>query len=233
MFLQQPSPTVRHRTGSTARTVVAAVVAVVVLLDVCGCRPPAAASAAPRPAPTSPTSHASLEPPREEVSPGPGDGPASDRVGALGVEDGRLPDGVTPVDTAYPAVANLDEHLRAALRRAAAAAADDGITVHLNSGWRSPAYQQHLLAEAVATYGSRREAARWVATPATSPHVSGDAVDVADLDATTWLSTHGARYGLCQVYANEPWHYELRPRAVDRGCPDQYADPSADPRMWG
>jgi len=212
VFLQQPSPTVRHRTGSTARTVVAAVVAVVVLLDVCGCRPPAAASAAPRPAPTSPTSHASLEPPRE---------------------DGRLPDGVTPVDTAYPAVANLDEHLRAALRRAAAAAADDGITVHLNSGWRSPAYQQHLLAEAVATYGSRREAARWVATPATSPHVSGDAVDVADLDATTWLSTHGARYGLCQVYANEPWHYELRPRAVDRGCPDQYADPSADPRMWG
>jgi hypothetical protein len=61
--------------------------------------------------------------------------------------------------------------------------------------------------------------------------VSGDAVDLGELDATTWLSEHGSAFGLCQVYDNEPWHFELRLRAVDHGCPDRYADPSQDPRM--
>jgi hypothetical protein len=61
--------------------------------------------------------------------------------------------------------------------------------------------------------------------------VSGDAVDIGPSDATTWLSEHGAEYGLCQIYSNEPWHYELRPDASDHGCPPLYADPSHDPRM--
>jgi LAS superfamily LD-carboxypeptidase LdcB len=105
--------------------------------------------------------------------------------------------------------------------------------VHLTSGWRSAAYQEQLLEDAISTYGTRAEAARWVATPATSPHVSGDAVDIRNADATAWLEGHGARYGLCQVFANEPWHFELRPAAVGRGCPAQYRDPSHDPRMTG
>ena len=105
--------------------------------------------------------------------------------------------------------------------------------MRLTSGWRSAAYQEQLLEDAVATYGSRAEAARWVATPATSPHVSGDAVDIRNADATTWLAEHGARYGLCQVFRNEPWHFELRPAATDHGCPAQYRDPSHDPRMKG
>jgi LAS superfamily LD-carboxypeptidase LdcB len=70
-----------------------------------------------------------------------------------------------------------------------------------------------------------------VATPETSAHVSGDAVDVGPADATAWLSEHGADYGLCQIYDDEPWHYELRPDAVDDGCPVRYADPTEDPRM--
>ena len=48
--------------------------------------------------------------------------------------------------------------------------------------------------------------------------MSGDAVDIGRSDATAWLSEHGAEYGLCQIYANEPWHYELRPEAVDRAA---------------
>ena len=64
-----------------------------------------------------------------------------------------------------------------------------------------------------------QEAARWVATADTSPHVQGDAIDVGPWAATSWLSEHGAAYGLCQVYANEPWHYELRPDAVDARLP--------------
>ena len=67
--------------------------------------------------------------------------------------------------------------------------------------------------------------------PTTSAHVSGDAVDIGPVDATAWLSEHGAEYGLCQIYGNEPWHYELRPEAIDHGCPPMYADPTHDPRM--
>jgi hypothetical protein len=151
---------------------------------------------------------------------------ATDR--ALGVADGRVPDGATVSDDALPAVARLDPRLLRALR---SAAADAGTDFRVNSGWRSPAYQEQLLDEAVARYGSRAAAARWVATPDTSPHVSGDAVDLAGSDAIAWLARHGPAYGLCQVFRNEPWHYELRPEAVDDGCPAQYADPSHDPRM--
>jgi hypothetical protein len=61
--------------------------------------------------------------------------------------------------------------------------------------------------------------------------VSGDAVDIGPFDATAWLSEHGAHYGLCQIYRNESWHYELRPEATSRGCPRMYADPTQDPRM--
>lgn len=38
--------------------------------------------------------------------------------------------------------------------------------------------------------------ARWVATAHTSPHVSGDTIDIGPSDATAWLSEHGAEYGL-------------------------------------
>jgi hypothetical protein len=145
--------------------------------------------------------------------------------------DGALPDGVTVFDDEYPGVASLDPDLLQALREAATDAADDGIEFYVNSGWRSPRYQNQLLREAVSKYGSEKEAARWVATADTSPHVSGNAVDIGSFDATAWLSEHGAEYGLCQIYGNEPWHYELRPQAIDRGCPGMYADPTHDPRM--
>ncbi|WP_274035495.1 M15 family metallopeptidase [Streptomyces sp. MMBL 11-1] len=151
--------------------------------------------------------------------------------GALGEADGVVPDGVTVLDDGIPAVARLDADLLAALRRAAREAARDGVEFAVNSGWRSPAYQNELLREAVARYGSEAEAARWVATAQTSPHVSGDAVDIGPADATEWLSEHGAAHGLCQTYRNEPWHYELRTEAIDRGCPRMYADPTQDPRM--
>lgn len=151
--------------------------------------------------------------------------------GGVGEADGVVPDGVTVFDDVVPAVAELDPDLLKALRRAATAAADDNVTFYVNSGRRSPAYQDQLLREAVSTYGSEDEAARWVATADTSPHVSGDAVDLGQSDATAWLSEHGAEYGVCQIYRNEPWHYELRPEAIDDGCPVMYADPTQDPRM--
>jgi zinc D-Ala-D-Ala carboxypeptidase len=151
--------------------------------------------------------------------------------GALGEADGAVPDGTTVFDDAIPGVANLDSDLLGALRRAATDAADDGIEFVVDSGWRSPEYQEQLLREAVSEYGSEEEAARWVATPNRSAHVSGDAVDIGPSGAAAWLSEHGAEYELCQIYGNEPWHYELRPEASEHGCPPMYADPTQDPRM--
>jgi LAS superfamily LD-carboxypeptidase LdcB len=157
--------------------------------------------------------------------------PRVDRAPRLLGDSGDVPDEVTVFNTKVPAVVRLDGELLGALRLAATDAERFGVTFYVNSGWRSAAYQARLLRDAVSQYGSEREAARWVATPQTSPHVSGDAVDIGPAKAATWLSRHGARYGLCQIYDNEPWHYELRPAAVTDGCPPRYADPTHDPRM--
>jgi zinc D-Ala-D-Ala carboxypeptidase len=158
-------------------------------------------------------------------------GATTEADGAVTEADGVVPNGVTVFDDQYPGLANLDPDLLQALREAATDAADGGVEFFVHSGWRSPEYQNQLLREAVSEYGSEEEAARWVATVETSAHVSGDAVDIEHSDATAWLSEHGAEYGLCQIYRNEPWHYELRPQAIDRGCPRMYADPTHDPRM--
>jgi hypothetical protein len=160
-------------------------------------------------------------------APPPPKAPRSEHRGALGEADGAVPDDVTVFDDEVPAVANLDPDLLKALRRAAT---DGGVKFSVNSGRRSPEYQNRLLRDAVSKYGSEDEAARWVATAATSPHVSGDAVDIGPSSATAWLSEHGAEHGLCQIYRNEPWHYELRTNATDRGCPLMYANPTQDPR---
>jgi zinc D-Ala-D-Ala carboxypeptidase len=155
----------------------------------------------------------------------------TERRGVLDEADGAVPDGTTVFDNEIPGVTNLDPALLGAVRSAATDAADDGVEFYVDSGWRSPEYQNRLLREAISEYGSEEEAARWVATAETSAHVSGDAVDIGPRDATAWLSEHGAEYGLCQIYGNEPWHYELRPEAIDHGCAPMYADPTHDPRM--
>ena len=179
--------------------------------------------AAPQPPPRSIPSYDAV--PRGEL------GRTPNVDGALTRADGLLPDGTTVRDDGLPGIANLDPDLLYALRVAASKAADDGIELAINSGWRSRGYQEALLRSAISEYGSLAEAERWVATADTSPHVSGDAVDIGSADGTTWLSKHGAAYGLCQIYRNEAWHFELRPEAIKRGCPPMYADPTHDPRM--
>lgn len=159
------------------------------------------------------------------------DGPTTTDDGRLGPEDGVVPDGVTVFDEQLPGIARLDPALLAALQAAATDAAADGVTFSVHSAWRSPAYQEQLRRDAVAEHGSEDAADRWAATPERSLHVSGDAADIGGTDARDWLAAHGARYGLCRVYENEPWHVELRPAAVAEGCPALYADASQDPRL--
>ncbi|WP_053204170.1 M15 family metallopeptidase [Jiangella muralis] len=139
-------------------------------------------------------------------------------------DDGDIGDRVVTVaDTDEPAVANLDPDLLAALRDATHDAAEDGITIQLNSGWRDPDYQNRLLDQAIDEHGSREEALRWVSTPDESAHVTGDAVDVGPTDAAYWMSRYGSDYGLCQTYANEIWHYELTVEPGD-SCPPSRSD---------
>jgi D-alanyl-D-alanine carboxypeptidase len=146
--------------------------------------------------------------------------------GGLGIADGAIPYRTTVFDDDVPGVANLDPPFLAALRRAAADAAAEGVVFTVNSGWRTPAYQRRLRREAVIEHGSEEAAARWVSTPETSPHVAGDAIDLGPAAAQAWLTAHGPAYGLYQVYRNEPWHYELRPD--DR--PPMHDTPADDPR---
>jgi D-alanyl-D-alanine carboxypeptidase len=151
--------------------------------------------------------------------------------GVLGEADGVVPDGTTAFDDEIPGIANLDPDLLGALRRAATDAAGDEVEMFVTSGWRSRTYQEQLFRQAISKYGSKEKAAHWVAPPGTSAHESGKAVDIGSSDAVAWMSKHGAAYGLCQIYRNEPWHYELRPGAINRGCPRMDADPTRDPRM--
>ena len=125
---------------------------------------------------------------------------------------------LSPFDVDNPAVGQLDPRLLAAVQQAATAAAADGVAMTITSGWRSAAFQQQLLDDAVASYGSLAVARQYVQTPEHSRHVLGQAVDIGAAPADQWLVANGVRFGLCQIYANEVWHFEL---AVDAAgnCP--------------
>jgi D-alanyl-D-alanine carboxypeptidase len=161
--------------------------------------------------PIEPVSTTEPTAPPQELKMGPA---ATDTYG------GWIPDGqaLSPFDTSNPALAQLDPALLAAIQDAANAAKQQGIELRINSGWRSPGFQQRLFDDAVRQYGSVQIASQFVASPEVSKHVVGQAVDVAPIDADRWLIANGAQFGLCQIYANELWHFEL---AVDAqgNCP--------------
>jgi len=146
----------------------------------------------------------------------------------LDADDGFVERGgsISPFADDLPSIAKLDPALRAAMQSAARAAIADGVEFVVTSGWRSAAYQQRLFDDAVLEYGSVEVAAQFVLSPERSKHVSGEAVDIGRTDADSWLSQHGSDYGLCQIYANEMWHFEL---ATEPGgeCPPQLADGTA------
>lgn len=120
----------------------------------------------------------------------------------------------------------LDPVLAERFAAAQAAAAAEGVTLTLTSGWRTPEEQQALVDEALVTYGSAEEAHRWVLPPEVSAHVAGLAIDVGPLDGATWLGERADRFGLCRTYLNEWWHFE--PMPADGVCPEPHADSS-----WG
>ncbi|WP_448428260.1 M15 family metallopeptidase [Mycolicibacterium sp. XJ2546] len=138
---------------------------------------------------------------------------ATDTVG------GWLPAGRTlsAFDVSNPIVGWLDPLLLKAVQDAARAAAADGIDMRITSGWRTLGFQRRLFDIGVQKYGSVEAAREFVAAPEASKHVTGEAVDISPVQADMWLIRNGSRYGLCQIYANEIWHFELA--VVDGRCP--------------
>ena len=112
----------------------------------------------------------------------------------------------------------LDPALLAAVQNAARSAASDGVVLEITSGWRTKGFQQRLFDDAVRTYGNVETAQQFVASPDASRHVVGQAVDVGPAEADNWLIRNGSRFGLCQIYANEIWHFELA-ADQDADCP--------------
>ena len=107
-----------------------------------------------------------------------------------------------------------------------------GLQLFVRAGYRTGDEQRQLLNEKISQYQSdgysktdaEKLAKEWVATPGTSEHEIGIAVDInADTSSSTkdevytWLENNSYRYGFIKRYpsnkaditgiSNEPWHY--------------------------
>ena len=97
-----------------------------------------------------------------------------------------------------------------------ASAREFGGVMVIYSGYRSIEHQRRLYQDALARYGSEREARRWVAPPGASMHNFGLAVDLRHNGGrveygqriSNWMSANLARFGLVRPLSNEGWHVE-------------------------
>ena len=108
-----------------------------------------------------------------------------------------------------------------------AAAAQDGVTLLIVSGFRSIDYQARLIRKKINAGQSLSEILSVNAAPGHSEHHTGRAVDIAspgsrplteefeDSDAFRWLQANAATYGFSMSYPRdnpagfvyEPWHW--------------------------
>lgn len=86
-----------------------------------------------------------------------------------------------------------------AFDRMAAAAAQAGLTLVVNSGFRSDAEQAALFAA--------HPDPTWVAPPGHSLHRCATELDLGPETAYGWLAANASRFGFVQRYSWEPWHY--------------------------
>ena len=87
----------------------------------------------------------------------------------------------------------------AAFDRMAAAAAGAGLTLVVNSGFRSDAEQAALFAA--------HPDPTWVAPPGHSLHRCATELDLGPETAYGWLAANASRFGFVQRYSWEAWHY--------------------------
>lgn len=110
-----------------------------------------------------------------------------------------------------------------------AAAAADGVTLMIVSGFRSYEYQAALIRKKINAGQAITEILEVNAAPGHSEHHTGLAVDIAtpgsrplteefeDSDAFEWLEAHASRFGFTMTYPRdnpwgiiyEPWHWAM------------------------
>ncbi len=95
-----------------------------------------------------------------------------------------------------------------AFDRMAGAAQRSGVSLVINSAYRSDAEQ--------AVLWRRNPNPRWVARPGTSLHRKGTELDLGPPVSYGWLTANAGRYGFIQRYSWEPWHYgyKYNPRST-------------------
>jgi len=87
----------------------------------------------------------------------------------------------------------------AAFDRMAAAASEAGLTLVVNSGFRSDAEQAALFAA--------HPDPTWVAPPGKSLHRCATELDLGPETAYGWLAENASRFGFVQRYSWEAWHF--------------------------
>ena len=86
-----------------------------------------------------------------------------------------------------------------AFDRLSGAATAAGVTVVINSAFRSDAQQASLFAA--------NPDPRWVAPPGSSLHRCATELDLGPSSAYGWLATNAGRFGFVKRYSWEPWHF--------------------------
>ena len=124
----------------------------------------------------------------------------------------------TPADEAMK-FTGMTKPTQKAFLAAQAAAKQAGIPFILNSGYRSPAYQQRIFDCWVKALGSAQAARQYALPPSQSAHVAGYAMDIAPPQGAAWLESTNGKFGLCRRYVDETWHFEYQPYYKTQGCP--------------
>lgn len=98
----------------------------------------------------------------------------------------------------------VEIHTAIAFERMRAAAQRDGVTIRINSGFRTMEHQQALYA------AFRRGTGNLAAVPGASNHQSGHALDLntATAGVLPWLQRNARRFGFRRTVPSEPWHWE-------------------------
>jgi Transglycosylase SLT domain/D-alanyl-D-alanine carboxypeptidase len=106
-------------------------------------------------------------------------------------------------------------------RMAAAARREAGLSLSINSGFRSDAEQAALW--------NAKPNPKWVAPPGTSLHRYATELDLGPPAAYAWLAANHRRFGFILRYKWEPWHYGFGANPRDRQHPAQYDRGSWEP----
>ncbi len=127
-------------------------------------------------------------------------------IGSLGGMPAMASGGGYGGPLAYRQGEGMRPDVAAAFDRMAAAASRAGISLLVNSAFRSDAEQAQLFAA--------NPDPQWVAPPGHSLHRCATELDLGPGSAYGWLAANARRFGFVQRYSWEPWHFGYVGRAA-------------------